>query len=153
MARNHSDTYYTFKVSLLSARRQWGTVSLRGDRTLSDLHGTICLAFGRRDELIYSFYFPKAETGGYMPGLYPKEYTSRVMLEQPDPFSRDQPSDASTTTLDSLHLLVGQTFEYLFDFGESSLHEIRVTARQSLHFDRKLKAVARSHFGFPEARA
>ena len=152
MARDHSGTHYTFKVSLLAAKRRWGIISLRGDRTLYDLHSTICLVFGRHDELIYSFYFPKAETGGFMPGLYPKEYTSRVMLEQPDPFSTDQPSDASATTLDSLHLLVGQTFEYLFDFGESSLHEIRVMAKQSVRFDEKLKTVSQTHFGLPEAR-
>ena len=86
-----------------------------------------------------------------MPGLYPREYTSSVMLEQPDPFSNDQPSDASTTTLDSLHLLVGQTFEYLFDFGDSALHEIRVTAKQSAHIDTNLEMAAETHSRFPGA--
>ena len=100
---------------------------------MSDLHTAICLSFNRHDDSVYSFYFPKAEMGGYVPGLYPREYVSDVLWERPTSSSSDLPLNAAKTKLDSLHLLLGQTFEYLFDFGDSSLHEIKVVAKHSYH--------------------
>jgi hypothetical protein len=38
----------------------------------------------------------------------------------------NEDSNARTTTLDDLHLKVGQTFEYLFDYGDSWWHRIEV---------------------------
>ncbi len=82
-----------------------------------------------------------------MPGLYPKEYAPEVMLER-DTFSNDKPSNAAKTTLDSLHLLIGQTFEYLFDFGDSALHEIKVVAKHSLNHENRLPTPMESrHLG------
>jgi hypothetical protein len=111
------------------------------------LHKAICQTYGRHDDLIYSFYFPKAEMGGYMPGLYPKEYAPEVMLER-DTLSNDKPSNAAKATLDSLHLLIGQTFEYLFDFGDSALHEIKVVAKHSLNDSSRIQTPVESlHLG------
>jgi len=60
-----------------------------------------------------------------MLGLCPMEYAPEVMLER-DTFSTDKPSNAAKTALDSLRLLIGQTFEYLFVFEDFALHEIKV---------------------------
>ena len=82
-----------------------------------------------------------------MPGLYPKEYAPEVMLER-GMSSKDEPSNAAKTTLDSLHLLIGQTFEYLFDFGDSALHEIKVVAKQSLNQENRLQtSMGSRHLG------
>jgi len=148
--RKHCYNRYALKISLLGPTRFSATVSLRGDRTLSDLHKAICIAFNRHDDRVYSFYLPKAEIGGYVPGLYPREYVSDVLWEQPTPSSGDQPSNAAKTKLDSLHLLIGQTFEYLFDFGDSSLHEIKVVAKHSYHPAKKLQAARTQNWEVPE---
>ena len=82
-----------------------------------------------------------------MPGLYPKEYAPEVMLER-DTFSNDKPSNAANATLDSLHLLVGQTFEYLFDFGDAALHGIKVVAKHSLNHKLRLQTLMENrHLG------
>jgi hypothetical protein len=141
---------YALKIRMLGPIRFSATVSLRGDRTLSDLHSAICIAFNRHDDGVYSFYFPKAEIGGYVPGLYPREYVSDVLWERPASSSRDQPSNAAKTKLDSLHLLLGQTFEYLFDFGDSSLHEIKVVAKHSYHPKKKLQAAKTQNWEAPQ---
>jgi hypothetical protein len=128
MAKRHSDTQYTFKVNLKGNKRLWRTVVLRGDHRLSDLHEIIFGAFDRYDQHLYSFYFPKQVVRRDRFDFPPKEYTSPIMLEEADPFSERKPSNAAKTKLDSLRLEVGQTFEYLFDFGDNWLHEIKVTA-------------------------
>ena len=132
MARKRSDTQYTFKVNLKGRKSIWRTMVLRGDHTLHDLHEMIYEAFDRYDEHLYSFYFPKEPTRRDGFDFQAKEYSSPVMLEEPDPFPEERPHNAAKTTLDSLHLRVGQTFEYLFDFGDQWRHEIRVVAKEPL---------------------
>ena len=128
MAKKLSDTQYAFKVNLKGRKTIWRTLVLRGDHTLHDLHETIYEAFERYDEHLYSFYFPREVTRRDKLDFQPKEYSSPVMLEEADPFSERKPLNAAKTKLDSLRLRVGQTFEYLFDFGDNWLHEIKVTA-------------------------
>ena len=142
MAKKHSETQYTFKVNLKGSKRMWRTVVLRGDHTLTDLHEIIYEAFDRYDEHLYSFYFPKAVTSSGRFDFQPKEYTSPIMLKERDPFSPRRPINAATTTLDSLHLQVGQTFEYLFDFGDNWLHEIKVVSKEPVQDKVKLPMIA-----------
>jgi hypothetical protein len=147
--KEYSETHYTFKVNLIGQRRASTTFFLRGDRTLSNLHQTISYAFNRHDDSeVYSFYFPSATTA-YKFDPYPKEYVSEVVLERSEPLSDREPSNAGTTTLDSLNLLVGQTFEYLSDFGDSSLHEIKVVAKRSYQVGKKSQAVEQGQSAFP----
>jgi hypothetical protein len=148
VATEHLDTYYTFKVSLIGERRGWRTIILRGDRTLYSLHKTICHVFDRRESDRYSFYFP-SEKAAYKFDPYPKEYVSEVMARKSRPLSDRPPLDAAKTVLDSLHLLINQTFEYLSDFPDSILHEIRVLPKQLL-VRRKLQAVEKSDWESPE---
>jgi len=48
------------------------------------------------------------------------------LFEEPDPFGARRRFNAAHTRMDTLALKVGQQFEYLFDFGDSWWHEIRV---------------------------
>ena len=140
MAKKHSKTQYTFKVNLKGSKRMWRTVVLRGDHTLTDLHEIIFEAFDRFEEHLYSFYFPKAISSGRF-DFQPKEYTSPIMLKERDPFSPRRPISAAKTTLDSLHLQLGQTFEYLFDFGDNWLHEIKVVSKEPVQSQIKLPMI------------
>lgn len=124
--RTHSDKEYRFKVNLKGAKRIWRLIALRGDQTLDDLHEAIFLAFDRFDAHLYSFYFPKAPRRRPSGGQVPREYAAPFMFEEPDPFGTQRRFDAARTRVDTLALKVGQQFEYLFDFGDSWWHEIRV---------------------------
>ena len=122
---------------------------MRGDQTLDDLHETIYLAFNRYDEHLYSFFFPKAATGREKIVFRSKEFTSPVALQEPDSFSDEKPLNAAHTTLDDLHLSVGQTFEYLFDFGDMWWHELKVVAIDPVDLKVKLPKVLEIHGDSP----
>lgn len=149
MSRNRSNKQYLIKVNLKGLRRTWRLLALRGDQTLDDLHETIFLAFDRYDEHLYSFYFPKAATGREKVVFRPKEYTSPVALQEPYPFSDEKPFNAAHTTLEDLHLIVEQTFEYLFDFGDMWWHELKVVAIDPIDLEVKLPKVLESHGDSP----
>lgn len=118
---------YLFKVNLKTAKSIWRTIALRGDHTLDDLHEMIFNAFERNDEHMYSFYFPQGPSRRDA-GIRPTEYTSPMIFEEPTAFRDEEVLDASEAELNSLELKVGQTFEYLFDFGDSWWHQIKVLA-------------------------
>jgi hypothetical protein len=116
---------YLFKVNLKTAKSIWRTIALRGDHTLDDLHEMIFTAFERYDDHMYSFYFPRGPSRRDA-GFRPTEYTSPMIFEEPDAFRDEEVLDASEAELGSLDLEIGQTFEYLFDFGDSWWHQIKV---------------------------
>jgi Plasmid pRiA4b ORF-3-like protein len=121
-----SENEYLFKVNLKGRRSIWRTVLLRGDQTLDDLHEAIFAAFDRYDEHLYCFYFPKGRQGRLASGKPPKEYRSPRGFDRTDEFEIDNRYNAAKARLDDLRLKVGQTFEYLFDFGDEWWHEIIV---------------------------
>jgi len=128
-----------------SNKRMRRTVVLRGDYTLSDLHE---IAFDRFDEHLYSFYFPKAVTGGGRFDFQPKEYSSPIMLKEHDPFSPRRPISTAKTTLDSLHLPVGRTFEHFFDFGDNWLHD-KVVSKEPVSGGDQIAHDCRVSWGSP----
>src|SRR5438034_596215 len=119
-----SNTEYLLKVNLKGSKRIWRTIAIGGERTLEDLHEAIFVAFDRDDEHLYSFYFPRAPRRRETNPNRIREYTAPFLLEGPDPFDDASKLDAAETTLDDLKLKPGQTFEYLFDFGDSWWHEL-----------------------------
>jgi len=121
-----SENEYLFKVNLKRRRSIWRTVLLRGDQTLDELHEVIFAAFDRYDEHLYCFYFPKARQGRLASGKPPKEYRSPRGFDRTEVFEIDNRYNAARARLDDLWLKVGQTFEYLFDFGDEWWHEIIV---------------------------
>lgn len=124
--RTNSVTEYRLKVNLKGAKRFWRLIAMRGDLTLDDLHEAIFWAFDRFDPHLYSFYFPKAPRHRPSAGPAPTEYAAPFMFEEPDPFETRRRFNAARTRLDTLGLRVGQQFEYLFDFGDSWWHEVKV---------------------------
>ncbi|MBU2490760.1 MAG: plasmid pRiA4b ORF-3 family protein [Proteobacteria bacterium] len=127
MGRKKSEIEVVFKVRLMGRKSIWRMIALGGGQTLDHLHEAIFQAFDRDDPHLYSFYFPKARLRPRR-GPEPKEYTSPYALENPDPFYTKGLLDASKARLDGLGLQEGQTFEYLFDFGDEWWHELSVEA-------------------------
>jgi hypothetical protein len=123
MAKATSSNEIIFKVALKGRPGTWRSIAVRGDQTLECLHEEVFRAFGRFDDHLYSFYFPKAPRRRG-PAFRPKEYVAPLSFEDSGPGG--QRFNAATTTLDALHLKVGQTFEYLFDYGDSWWHLIEV---------------------------
>src|SRR4030042_6585040 len=149
MNRNESSIQYLIKVNLKGSRRTWRLLALRSNQTLNDLHETIYRAFNRYDEHLYSFYFPKAATGREKIVFRPKEYTSPFALEEPNLFFDKKQFNAAHTMLEDLHLSVGQTFEYLFDFCVMWWHELKVVAIDPVDVHEKLPKVLESHGDSP----
>ena len=125
--RKRSEIQYRFKVMLKRRRSVWRSVALRGDQTLEELHEAIFTAFDRDDLHLYSFYFPKASARRSPLGKQPREFMAPEGFH-PDPLGIDNRYDAASAKLDELKFKVGQTFEYLFDFGDEWWHEIEVEA-------------------------
>ncbi len=125
--RTGSTIEYQFKVRLKQRRSIWRSVVLRGNQTLEDLHEAIFMAFERDDEHLYSFYFPGGPARRTAPIKAHKEYTAPQVSYPRAGFEPNRFS-ASSATLETLKFRVGQTFEYLFDFGDEWWHEIAVEA-------------------------
>ncbi len=121
--RKKSAIQYRFKVKLKRRRSIWRSVVLRGDQTLDDLHEVIFSAFDRGDFHLYCFYFPNAAARRAPLG---KRHMSYISPEAFEPSTYDNRESADSATLDELHFRTGQTFEYLFDFGDEWWHEITV---------------------------
>jgi len=140
---------YVFKVNLKTAKRIWRIIALAGYHTLEDLHEAIFTAFDRDDEHLYSFYFPRAPRSRRPASERVREYTASFVLEDPGPLDDDTQLDAAQARLDDLHLKVGQQFEYLFDFGDTWWHDVRVEQIRSRPSGRRLPIVVEKHGDSP----
>jgi len=145
MAEKKASLEYSFKVNLKGRKSVWRVIVLRGDRSLHKLHKMIFRAFDRYDEHLYSFYFPKEPRGGDWRALKVKEYSSPFYVRESAIISERQPSNADQTRLDSLNLKVGQTFEYLFDFGDNWRHEMKVVKIEPASRTRRRPIIAERH--------
>ena len=124
--RDPNATLYVLKVALEAQKRVWRRIAMRSDQTLDHLHAGIFDAFDRFDEHLYSFYLAPPGAKGRAALLDAVEYTSPIMLEEPDPLGWRAAHDASQTTIASLGLMPGHKIRYMFDFGDSWWHEITV---------------------------
>lgn len=126
MKTSEQTSVYIFKVKLKYAKRIWRRIALRGDQTLGDLHEAIFEAFDRDDEHLYAFYFYKPESRTKRDRWRNAvEYAHPYFLED-NMFDDRNLHNAADVKLETLHLEKGQTFDYLFDFGDSWWHEITV---------------------------
>ena len=121
-ATNH----YLLRVRLKARKGIWRTISLSGDRTLHDLHEAIFVAFDRYDPHLYLFYFPRAPRRRGNDPVRIREFTAPEMGKDEGPYDDASRLNAAKVRLDDLRLRAGQTFEYLFDFGDSWWHEVTV---------------------------
>ena len=124
--RDPNASLYVFKVALDEQKRTWRRIAVRSDQTLDHLHAGIFDAFDRFDEHLYSFYIPPSGLKGRRVLVSAVEYTSPIMLEEPDSVGWHQVYDASKTTIGSLGLTPGRELRYMFDFGDQWWHEITV---------------------------
>ncbi|MBW2086517.1 MAG: plasmid pRiA4b ORF-3 family protein, partial [Deltaproteobacteria bacterium] len=117
---------FTFKVALQDEKRIWRRIAVGSDQTLDHLHQAIFEAFDRFDPHLYSFYFPKPGAKGRARIREASEYTSPDGPEELASWGGKPIKNAAKTRISSLDLKPGQTFHYLFDFGDSWWHEIKV---------------------------
>lgn len=115
---------YEFSVELIGgpldldetvARR----VRIGGDKALHDLHLLIQRAFDRQDDEPYEFMFGAP----YEPDA--RRFAGGLVATPDEP---DESCETQLLTLDSLDLLEGQVFGYLFDFGEEWVHRLTVVS-------------------------
>lgn len=99
------------------------TLEIRGDQTLAQLHKIIFKAFDRFDEHLYEF-----QVGGKGPND-PKARKYAIPMDEDEIFTELQlTGNVTRTTLDDLKLKKGESFGYLFDFGDDWWHQINVVA-------------------------
>lgn len=125
---NNTGAVCILKVALAGTDQIWRKIAIREGQTLHELHDMIFEAFDREEDHMYSFFFPRFPLKKMNPRVIYQssdEYTHPVACEDPGPFGSEA-KDASNTTLQSLDLLDGEVFYYLFDFGDEWWHEIRV---------------------------
>ncbi|MBM9614237.1 plasmid pRiA4b ORF-3 family protein [Desulfobulbus rhabdoformis] len=118
---------YTLKVILSGDKKIWRRIEILGSQTLEELHEAIFYAFDRYDPHMYSFFMTQGMGKSRMRFAQAVEYTDPGMLELLDEGGSSKTLlDASETTIADLLLSPKGSFEYIFDFGDSWEHEIRV---------------------------
>ncbi|MEX2141218.1 MAG: plasmid pRiA4b ORF-3 family protein [Pirellulales bacterium] len=128
MAQRDDSLVYVLKVALRGNKRIWRRIALRGSQTLDDLHEMIYNAFDRGDEHLYSFYFPRPGSRGRAIVADARQYAHPVVCREEGIFKNFKLQNAANARLDSLSLRVGQSFLYLFDFGDEWWHVVTVEA-------------------------
>ncbi len=113
---------YTLRVAYAATPHDPAVITIGGQHTLADLHDAIQRAFNWDADHLFSFFLSG------QPWDAASEYAMR--LDTPSPGGQ-APGLASTTTCDNLGLQVGQSFLYLFDYGDEHHFDIRVEARRS----------------------
>ena len=146
MTKTKTRNEVMFRVAL-KGRRVWRTIAMRGDHTLEQLHEEIFHAFDRFDDHLYSFYLPKApRRRGAL--VRSREYVSPWSFEESE--ATDRTFNAASTTIDALNLKVGQTFEYLFDYGDSWWHQIEIVHFGPIVAGRRYPTILETHGRSPK---
>jgi hypothetical protein len=110
-ASEHPRSAYVLRVSIYESEPPiWRELSVPADYTLGDLHGIIQMAFGWENDHMHSFTVNSVEYGMAEWGV--DEWNDR--------------GDEDSVCLSDLNLRTRQKFSYLYDFGDSWEHEIRV---------------------------
>lgn len=90
-------------------------IRIVGAQTLHDLHKTIHLAFDRVEDEAYEFMFGP-----------PYDPETRRFTGSSQQDGEDIPFEARSVRIDTIGLKPGDTFGYLFDFGDEWVHRITV---------------------------
>jgi hypothetical protein len=117
------------KVALDGARSIWRRIAIRRTQSLHELALAINAAFNRDNDHLDAFYIsPKGEQLSRRRGQAPPAAMRYPHPEAVDPFlARERRErDAEQTPIATLRLVDGQTFYYLFDFGDEWWHIITV---------------------------
>jgi hypothetical protein len=114
-AREQSVQSYVLRVNHRALPEVWREIELAEDNTLEDLHLVIQQAFSWWDDHLYSFF------------LSGQPWDQRTEIGSP---WSDAPEHTHHVQIGQLDLRVGQTFLYLFDYGDQ--HEFDVNV-QDIH--------------------
>lgn len=99
--------FYIFKVSLGAC---WRRIGIPADATLEDLSSTILRSVDFDNDHLHSFYWKNS-------------YGSRVWVNH---HFMDEPPFTSDFSIGSLPLKEGQSFTYLFDFGDNWQFKVKL---------------------------
>lgn len=97
------------------------TIKIQDNQTLETLHDALFDAFDREDEHLYEFVFG---TGPRDPNAV--KHLHPMMFDDAMPSNMTDAGDVTETKIGSLELEVGQTFFYMFDYGDGWWHQIKV---------------------------
>ncbi|MDR2053318.1 MAG: plasmid pRiA4b ORF-3 family protein [Treponema sp.] len=121
---------YVLRVSVADIRPQiWRKLSVAGEYTLGNLHAILQTAFGWDNDHMHSFTVDSTRYG--------------MMLTDFGLNYEDDVVDEDTVCLYDLHLQPKQKFSYLYDFGDSWLHEITVSEIIPIDTEDKVVALPR----------
>jgi hypothetical protein len=110
---NHPQSAYVLRISIQGAVQPiWRKLSVPADYTLGDLHQILQIAFGWDDDHMHSFTVNSVQYG--------------MMTDIGFDYGDDM-ADEDDVCLYNLNLQPKQKFSYLYDFGDSWEHEIRVS--------------------------
>jgi hypothetical protein len=105
---------YVLHIDLAGSKPAiWRKLRVPGIFTLGDLHAALQIAFGWEEDHLHSFTIGSAEYG----------MMSMDGMDLPD----NDMADEDDFYLDDLGLKKNQTFTYLYDFGDSWEHTVRVS--------------------------
>jgi hypothetical protein len=106
-------TLYRFQVRLNWMKSVWRRIEMRGDQTLHHLHAAIQEAFDWDDDHLYAFF------------LSGRAWDDATAYESP---YAEAERSAAKYRLEHLPLQPGQSFLYLFDFGDELHHQVKLEA-------------------------
>jgi hypothetical protein len=116
-ASKHPEAAYVLRVSIVDSRPKiWRKLRVPENYTLGDLHYILQAAFGWEDDHMHSFTVNSTEYG-----MVGGDMGFGMDFDEFDVV------DEGTVLLSQLDLQPKQKFKYLYDFGDSWLHEITVS--------------------------
>lgn len=136
-------TVYVFHVELQDDRDIWRRIAIRSDQTLHHLHWAIFEAFDREDPHLYSFFIPKRGKKGRRRIEEGDEYMHPSAFE--DLLEPSNRCHSANIEISKLNLEPGTVFYYLFDYGDSWWHTIRVEATEVKPDEGKYPRVIERH--------
>lgn len=122
------------------------TIEIEGHNTLEQLHKVIFKAFDREEEHLYEFQLDSNA----------QDPDRRFILEELEEEEDEDCGFVEHTILNELHLEEGDSFGYLFDYGDLWLHQIDVKAinqadeRDDIRYPRIVKRVGKSPLQYAE---
>jgi tetratricopeptide (TPR) repeat protein len=133
---------YQYKISLNDNPAIWRIIEIKENQFLSSLHKGIMLAFDRREERTYSFYFSQKK------GDRQHEFASSV------PGTSGTAQLAKSIRIDSIPLYQDkdEIFLYLFDYENKCWHEVELIQRLEKIPRAVYPRVVKRHGKFPEKR-
>jgi len=106
---------YTIRVAIRDISPLiWRSFTIDGETSFAELHDILQIIMGWDNSHLFQFRFGKI----------------RIAVESEDDPLPFEASDAFVLTLNKLNTKVGDTFKYIYDFGDDWLHELEVLSKE-----------------------